>query len=83
MTSKDNVKYPICGLCKYFQWKCFEPQHGKCDVNPGERSPHDAPCDEYQCGYNNEEAIKSYVELPRSLADIDNRPKDILIYRTI
>ena len=78
MTSKDNVKYPICGLCKNFQWICFEPQHGECDVKPGERSPQDEPCNEYQCGYN-EETIKSYIELNQSLADIDNRPKNILV----
>ena len=82
MTSKDNVKYPICGLCKHFQWKCFEPQHGECDENPGERSPHDEPCSEYQCGYN-EETIKYYIELNQSLADMDNRPKNIRRIMTI
>lgn len=75
MMSKDNVKYPICGLCKHFQWVCYEPQLGKCDAIPGERSPQENACQQYQCGYN-EETIKSYIELGQLLTDIDKHPKN-------
>lgn len=75
MTTPHKVKYPICGLCENFRWITLAPQHGECVVIPGQRSPQDTPCDKYRCGYN-EATIKSYLEIGRQLADIDQSPKN-------
>lgn len=77
MTTPHKVKYPICGFCENFRWITLAPQHGECEVIPGDRSPQDDACDEYRCGYN-EETIKAYIELGLQLYDIDQNSKNII-----